>query len=150
MPCEEVEAKVVAVVYALPFTGVRADIVNSEEEIGQVPGPLSRILRIRYLPARDKRRDNSRFSEHFACGVEEDGFRGRDAVPSRDLQSVIIGGCPFGIGLVSHPLDDEAAPLPTGRNGIEHVDGVSKRSRGGSDGKEPVARGDGIHDESRT
>ena len=138
---EEVEAKVVAVVYALPFIGTRADVVNSEEKIGQIPGPLIRILRIRYLPASDELRDDPRRSEHFACGVEEDGFRGRDTVLPRDLQSVIICGCTFGIGFVGHTLDDEAASLASGRNRVEHVDGVRKRSRGRSDGNQPVSRG---------
>ena len=71
-------------------------------------------------------------------------------MPARDLQSVIVCGCAFGIGCVGHPLDDEAASLATRRNGIEHVDGVGKRGRGGSEGNQPVARGDGIHDEPRT
>ena len=63
--------------YALPLIGIRADVVNFEEKIGQVPGPLHRILRIRDLPALDEHRDDPRRSKHFARGVEEDRFRGR-------------------------------------------------------------------------
>ena len=68
-------------------------------------------------------------------------------MPASDLQSVKVCDRAFGIGFVGHPLDDEAAPLPIGRDRVEHVDGVGKRSRGRSDGNQPMARGDGIHDE---
>ena len=73
----------------------------------------------------------------FARGVEEDGFRGRDAMPARDLQSVKVRGCTFGVGFVGHPLDDEAASLASGRHRVEDVDGVGKRGRGRSDGNQP-------------
>ena len=52
-------------------------------------------------------------------------------MPTRDPQPVKVCGRAFRIGLVRQPLDDETRSLPVGRNGVEHVDGVRKGSRGG-------------------
>ncbi len=148
VPRQEVESKLIAVVYAPPFDGIRADIVNPGQEIGQVPGPLHRILRIRYLPASNEPGNDARHTEQLARCIQKDGFRRRDAVPTGDLQPVKVSSRSFGVRLIGHPLNDEMRPLPVGRNRVEHVDGVGKRSLGGSNGKEPAARHDGINNPS--
>ena len=81
-------------------------------------------------------------SKNLPRGVEEDGFRGRDTVPPSDPQSVnSLRLARSGSGFVGHTLDDETAPLPTGRHRVEDVDGVGKRSRGGGDGNQPDGLG---------
>ena len=52
--------------------------------------------------------------------------------------------------LVYEMLNDEPEPAASRRRCIENVDFVGKGSRSGSDGNEPVARGYGVQDESRT
>ena len=95
--------------------------MNPGQEIGQVSGPLDRVLWTRDLLTLDERRDGTRRSEHLTRGVEKDGLGGGYAVPAGDLQSVEFCGSALGVWIVGHPLDDEAARPAAGRHRIEHM-----------------------------